>query len=195
MKRLPAWLLLAGLAVLALVAVGRSSASSTEQRVRAEMRDSVAFAVAVAIAPLRKVAAESEARRLAAEAQLARRRAASVVTLAVTGRTVDSVRANLPESPDSSTVVVLAAYDAMAAQFRAYLASDSVADAAADVARVDQLSVLSKTTDALAAMTQARDAWRQAATCRTVFRIPCPTRTQAAIGGILLGVATVVLLR
>ena len=42
---------------------------------------------------------------------------------------------------------------------------------------------------------QARDAWKRAATCRTVFRLPCPTRTQAFVAGSIVTLGVLVAVR
>lgn len=181
----------------AVWAIGRASERETAARVRAEMRDSVAFEVAMAVAPLRRAASDADSARLAAEAKLAKVRQSARVTLDVTGRTVDSVRAAFGNAGqrDTATVVVLAAYDSLAASFRAYLRADSTAHALTDSARVADHALIAQQDRALVAMTQARDAWRQAATCRVVFGIRCPTRTQAFVGGAVVALAAVVVLR
>lgn len=182
------------LVLLAAVAIGRASAREAESRVRAEMRDSVAYQVAVAVAPLRKVAADADAARLAAEAKLAKVRQSARVTLDVTGRTVDSLR-SVPVTDTTALPVALAAYDSLAASFRAYLRADSTAQALTDSARVADHALIAQQDRALVAMTQARDAWKSAATCRLVFGIKCPTRSQAFVGGAVVALAAVVVLR
>jgi hypothetical protein len=183
----------------AVWAIGRASATDTAERVRAEMRDSVAFEVALAVAPLRRAAAEANTAMLAAEAKLAKVRTTGRATLASTGATVDTHRADTA-SADADTLrqaltSALAAYDSLAAAFRDYLHTDSVAHIRT-ATRDSVTSVLLNQQDrALVAMTQARDAWKQAATCRTVFGIKCPTRTQAFVGGAVVALAAVVVLR
>lgn len=185
---------LAAVVLLALVAVGAvslASAVQTEARVRAEMRDSVAFVAASAFRASRDSMEVLRAATLAAERKLAKVRTDARGTLAVTGRVIDSLR-TVPVTDTTALPVALAAYDSLAAAFRAYLAADAIAHDAADRERAGLLTTLSKADTALAEMTQARDAWREAATCRTVFRIPCPTRTQAFVAGALVTAAVVV---
>lgn len=196
----------------AVWAIGRASSREVATRVRAEMRDSVAFEVALAVAPLRRVAADADSARLAAEAKLAKVRTSGRATLASTGRTVDSLRSAFGDSerpdasgptqgdsvPRSAFTNALAQYDSLAGAFRAYLHADSVAHQVA-ARRDSATSMLQQQTErALVAMTQARDAWRQAATCkvRLVFAtVGCPTRTQAFVGGAVVALAAVVVLR
>jgi hypothetical protein len=180
--------------LVAVWAIGRASRGDTEARVRAEMRDSVAHEVALAIAPLRREKERADSARLSAEAKLAKVRQSAGVTLGVTGRTVDSLR-TVPVTDTTALPTALAAYDSLAGVFRAYLHADSTAHALTDSARVADHALMAAQDRALAAMTQARDAWRQAATCRTVFRIRCPTRTQAFVSGAVLALTAVVVLR
>jgi len=186
MKAVP-WLLL--IAMLALAA--RASADATETRVRAEMRDSVALVVARA--HQERVRALDSARLAFAQAERTRRTArARVDTMwLATDATVDSLR------PDTTAnvQVALAAYDSLAGAFRAYLAADSTSHTAAAVVLDQVTQSLASADAALAAMTQARDAWKRAATCRTVFRLRCPTRTQAFVAGSIVTLGVLVAVR
>lgn len=178
------------LAFLASGAIARASADATETRVRAEMRDSVALVVARA--HQERVLALDSARRAFAQAERTRRTARARVDTVwqATDATVDSLR------PDTTAnvQVALAAYDSLAVAFRAYMRADSASHAAIAAERAATDAALSSADAALAAMTQARDAWKRAATCRTVFRIKCPTRTQAFVAGavVTLGVTLAV---
>lgn len=194
--------LVVALLAWALIAqVGRASARETEARVRAEMRDSVAFAVARAITPLRRVAEAADARRLEAERALARSRARGDAALAAVDTASATALAVLRDSAATvpqlrgALVAQVATTDRLAAEFREYLAADTLAHLAAAESRVADRRLLTQTAAALVAMTEARDAWQRAAECRTVFRMRCPTRTQAAIGGALVTAAVVVAVR
>jgi hypothetical protein len=163
------------------------------------MRDSVAYEVALAIAPLRREKERADAATLAAEAKLAKVRQSAAVTLAVTGGAVEAHRADTA-STDADTLrraltSTLAAYDSLAAAFRAYLHADSSAHALTDRARVVDRALIAAQDRALTAMTQARDAWKEAATCRIVFGIRCPTRTQAFMGGAIVTAGVIMAVR
>jgi hypothetical protein len=91
----------------------------------------------------------------------------------------------------SGLKVALVSYDSLSSAFRAYVRASDSLHAASRVLVASQVSVIAQTDAALIAMTQARDAWRQAASCRVLW-LPCPTRTQAFVAGAVLTLGAVV---
>lgn len=112
--------------------------------------------------------------------------------LALGDATADSARQVLADSNANisrlrSTVAsLLLSQDSLSASFRRYLAADSTVHYRWGVERDKSTLALDKAESAYVALEAVNAALRKVAVCRIAF-LPCPTRTQAVAGGLILG--------
>ena len=104
------------------------------------------------------------------------------------GTQLDAARAVLSDAnaTNISLRATLAATVTQAETFRVAVDSLTVVHAAE---RRVLLAALTSAEVALDAEQKASAAWRKASECRIVFGIKCPTRTQVAVGSLLVGAA------
>lgn len=132
------------------------------------------------------------AQNLRLERQVAHLRGQAVGALAQGDAVADSARVVLADSSANisrlrSTVASLVlSQDSLSASFRRYLAADSTLHYRWGVERDKSTVALDKAETAYRSLEAVNAALRKASQCRIAF-VPCPTRTQAAVGGLILG--------
>lgn len=189
---------LAGLAWFISFAIGRASALQSAERTIAEQKQANAALVEAHVREVRRTTDSLRTVFANAERQRQVQLRHADTALVRTGRTVDSLRAILADTatlvPRAIAEDALAQYDSLALAFREYLRVDAVVhQAIADERKAWQVE-RTAADSALAAWKASSVAWQEAATCR-VFGMPCPTRTQAFIGGGLTVLAAVLVVR
>jgi hypothetical protein len=182
------WVLAVAVAVTALFLLGRAGeqAGRDAERVRiAEEQETIA----VAFARQQTVAvAKARGRTDSLERALKRKR---VTMLARSDSVVDSTQQVLRDSAATvpqlrgALVVAVSTIDRLSAEFREYLAQDSVVHYSWTVERDAVDSALIGMNKAMLAKDGVILALKKASECRVLF-FKCPTRSQTAIGTALL---------
>jgi hypothetical protein len=132
------------------------------------------------------------AENLRLERRLAMARQQVDTALVAGAAAADSARTVLADSSANisrlrSTVAsLLLSQDSLSASFRRYLAADSTVHYRWGVERDASTVALDKAESAYVALEAVNAALRKSATCR-IMVFPCPTRTQAVVGGLILG--------
>ena len=174
---------------VALFFVARSSRLAGIERVRADVATEQASVASAAYHASRdSIPVLQRAAQKANSAVVRARETARAVA-----RTADSVtaqsrallEANRPESPDSSyrtqLVLQVAVTDSLSVAFRAYVSADEQSHLAMTAVAERQQTVIRLADSALVAKDRVIAALRKAE-CKVLWT-PCPTRTQAFVGG------------
>jgi hypothetical protein len=191
-KRLALYGILALAAWLALWSVGRASAEEAAQHERAAIHERNAVVALRGYRASRKLVEAETRKREAAERRLAVIRAQTDETIRAVTLQADAARAVLADT--GATIVDLRRELANSLNLNARLVNEvSRERAAADstlaafhAERMSLLTSLAAADSTIAAQGRAIAAWKQAAECRVLW-MKCPTRTQAFVGGFLLG--------
>ena len=193
-------LLAYGLLALVIIAVagfiGRASGRRAELQLKAEINEANARAALVyarmrtaeaQVATLRTQAIEARTRRLGSQVDTSLFRVrveldSARAVLADTLATVERLRATLSETTEHTALLTQTV--------AAYRGTVDSLMATSLIERQALYNALYAKDTALVAMTVAMESYKSAATCRVLW-FRCPTRTQAAVGGAILGAVTV----